>query len=46
MPENHELDTLRAEALAQLVEAPAGLSPKDFLALRQGFSPPNFEGGN
>jgi hypothetical protein len=46
MIEHEELDALRAKALAQIVEAPAGLSPQDFLALRQGFSPPNFHGGN
>ena len=46
MLENHELGSLRAKALAQVIEAPAGLSPKDFHVLRQGFSPPEFQGGN
>lgn len=40
MIENYKLDSLRAKALAQIMEAPAGLSPKDFHVLRQGFSPP------
>ena len=46
MIENYKLDALRAKALAQTVEAPAGLSPQDFFVLRQGLSLPNFEGGN
>lgn len=46
MIENYQHDTLQAKALAQVVEAPAGLSPQDFFVLRQGFSLPNFEGGN
>jgi hypothetical protein len=45
MIENYKLDSLRDKSLAQIMEAPAGLSPKDFFALRQGFSPPKPKGG-
>jgi len=43
------LFSCRAKALTQFVEAPTRLqitSPKDFDALRQGFSPPKCAGKN
>ena len=54
MIEFYKLDSPRAKALAQIIEAPTGLSPQDFHVLpapvpqaqvRQGFSLPKPKGG-
>ena len=35
MIENYKLNALRDKSLAQVMEAPAGLSLKDFIVMRQ-----------
>jgi hypothetical protein len=39
MIENYQLDALRAKALAQIIEAPAGLSPKGLPRTEAGLQP-------